>query len=247
MLNIKTILCPTDFSDPAREALNVASDLAQQFGAELRLLHVIPVLPPLPPDPNFVFEVPEYERFLHADAEKEAPDSKGRIICSVDTGDHICAAWRCCRAGYSRSGDTEVGHDCDCDPRHHWLAAPAIRVSRGESGPLSFLPCANYPRATLNLAPTDMASLCWAKRRGRGFRGRCSDVREKRGGYKIKRAVTLVMLQPPTPAREPTAWIHAPSQPLDAITAFAVLNPNCSSQNQSVFSGLVAQRVASSG
>ena len=33
---------------------------------------------------------------------------------------------------------------------------------------------------------------------------------------------------------------------LDAITAFAVPNPNCSSQSQSVFSGLVARRVASS-
>lgn len=69
-LHIKTILCPTDFSEPAREALNVASDLAQHFGAELRLLHVVPVLPPLPPDPTYVFELPEYERYLHADAEK---------------------------------------------------------------------------------------------------------------------------------------------------------------------------------
>jgi hypothetical protein len=30
---------------------------------------------------------------------------------------------------------------------------------------------------------------------------------------------------------------------LDAITAFAVPNPNCSSQSQSVFSGLVALQV----
>jgi len=30
---------------------------------------------------------------------------------------------------------------------------------------------------------------------------------------------------------------------LDVITAFAVPNPNCSSQNQSVFSGLVALQV----
>ena len=30
----------------------------------------------------------------------------------------------------------------------------------------------------------------------------------------------------------------------DAITAFAVPNPNCSSQIQSVFSGLAAQQVA---
>src|SRR5260370_11872672 len=31
---------------------------------------------------------------------------------------------------------------------------------------------------------------------------------------KMEKAATLVMLQPPAPAREPTAWIHAPSQPL---------------------------------
>jgi hypothetical protein len=34
---------------------------------------------------------------------------------------------------------------------------------------------------------------------------------------------------------------------LDAITAFAVPNPNCSSQKQSVFSGSDARRVTSSG
>ncbi len=37
--------------------------------------------------------------------------------------------------------------------------------------------------------------------------------------------------------------MHAPSQPFDAITAFTVPNPNCSSQSQSVFSGLVARPV----
>ena len=29
-----------------------------------------------------------------------------------------------------------------------------------------------------------------------------------------EKAATLVMLQPSAPAREPTAWMHAPSQPL---------------------------------
>jgi len=33
-------------------------------------------------------------------------------------------------------------------------------------------------------------------------------------GGKIKRAATLVMLQPATPARELPTWIHVPSQPL---------------------------------
>jgi hypothetical protein len=30
----------------------------------------------------------------------------------------------------------------------------------------------------------------------------------------MEKAATLVMLQPSAPAREPTAWMHAPSQPL---------------------------------
>ena len=30
----------------------------------------------------------------------------------------------------------------------------------------------------------------------------------------IVKAATLVMFQPSAPAREPTAWIHVPSQPL---------------------------------
>jgi hypothetical protein len=33
-------------------------------------------------------------------------------------------------------------------------------------------------------------------------------------GQKTEKAATLVTLQPPAPAREPTAWMHAPSQPL---------------------------------
>jgi hypothetical protein len=41
--------------------------------------------------------------------------------------------------------------------------------------------------------------------------------------------------------------MHAPSQPFDVITAFAVPNLNCSSQSQSIFSGLDAFRVAPSG
>jgi len=71
MLTFKYILCPTDFSKPSSEGLKYAIELAAQFRAELILLHVVPVVPPLPPDPNFVFEVPEYERALHEDAERK--------------------------------------------------------------------------------------------------------------------------------------------------------------------------------
>lgn len=68
MLPIHRVLCPTDFSQPSREGLAAAAELALHFGSDLLLVHVLPVLPALPPDPNFVFNVPEYEVALHSDA-----------------------------------------------------------------------------------------------------------------------------------------------------------------------------------
>ena len=35
----KKVLCPIDFSDPARAAMNVAVELCRQFGGELTLFH----------------------------------------------------------------------------------------------------------------------------------------------------------------------------------------------------------------
>ena len=70
MLPLATIVCPTDFSPAARKALAEALELALQFKAEVVVVHVVPVLPAAPSDPNFTFEVPEYERALHADADR---------------------------------------------------------------------------------------------------------------------------------------------------------------------------------
>lgn len=42
MIPIKRILVPTDFSDPATAALRLAAGLANEFGARLYLLHVVP-------------------------------------------------------------------------------------------------------------------------------------------------------------------------------------------------------------
>jgi nucleotide-binding universal stress UspA family protein len=71
MLPFKKILCPSDFSEASGLAVGAATEIALQFQAQLYLVHVVPVLPALPPDPNFVIEVPEYERALHADAERQ--------------------------------------------------------------------------------------------------------------------------------------------------------------------------------
>ena len=71
MFPVKTVLCPTDFSEPSQEALKIARELASQVGAGLLLVHVVPVLPALPNDPNYVLKVPEYERLLHQDADEK--------------------------------------------------------------------------------------------------------------------------------------------------------------------------------
>jgi nucleotide-binding universal stress UspA family protein len=41
MVDFKTILCPTDFSDCSQRALEYATELAKTLGGELRLLHVV--------------------------------------------------------------------------------------------------------------------------------------------------------------------------------------------------------------
>ncbi len=94
MLPIKRILCPLDFSEASLDSLTHATEMAVEFGAELFLVHVLPVLPALPSDPNFVFRVPEYEQALHADAERnlrklaEGPVAKGvQVHTLVGHGD----------------------------------------------------------------------------------------------------------------------------------------------------------------
>jgi nucleotide-binding universal stress UspA family protein len=69
MLTIQKILCPVDFSEPSLIGLDAAVDLAGRFGAEIEVLYVLPILPPQPYDPNYTFQVPEYEGLLHKDAE----------------------------------------------------------------------------------------------------------------------------------------------------------------------------------
>ncbi len=67
MLPPKLILSPLDFSEPSHEALNTAAGLASQFGAELLLVHVVPMLPRLP-SPATIFNEAEFEQELNKDA-----------------------------------------------------------------------------------------------------------------------------------------------------------------------------------
>ena len=67
IISIKRILFPTDFSEPAKEAQLYAMALAEKFGAELHLLHVIPPLIPYP-DAAFPYALPQSETELQIGA-----------------------------------------------------------------------------------------------------------------------------------------------------------------------------------
>jgi nucleotide-binding universal stress UspA family protein len=58
MIDIKRILAPTDFSPHAEHALRYACALAERFGADLHVLHVVPEIAPVSPDPFLVPAMP---------------------------------------------------------------------------------------------------------------------------------------------------------------------------------------------
>jgi nucleotide-binding universal stress UspA family protein len=57
MLNIEKILFATDFSPPSDHALQLALELAEKFGAELHVLHVVQDLAPLVGDPAITIDL----------------------------------------------------------------------------------------------------------------------------------------------------------------------------------------------
>lgn len=79
MLEIRSILAPTDFSRHASGALRYACGLSERLGATLHLLHVLPdVVVPVGPDPSLITAVPpEYY------AETEA-QSRGALHGAID-------------------------------------------------------------------------------------------------------------------------------------------------------------------
>jgi nucleotide-binding universal stress UspA family protein len=74
-MNIQTILCPTDFSDPAERALAMARGLAFRFDARLVVLHVNEPVPLLasPHVGGAVtnFDVPGYQEARKEQAEEQ--------------------------------------------------------------------------------------------------------------------------------------------------------------------------------
>ena len=68
---LRLVLAPTDFSDVSVETVARARELAEHFGADLLVLHVIPPIPTLPSDPHYNFEVPAYQEALRENARRK--------------------------------------------------------------------------------------------------------------------------------------------------------------------------------
>jgi nucleotide-binding universal stress UspA family protein len=81
MLPPKRILSPIDFSDPSKEALDTAADLAARFDSELLLVHVVPMLPRLP-SPAAIFNEAEYEQELQRDGVERLAGLAGKLTAN---------------------------------------------------------------------------------------------------------------------------------------------------------------------
>ena len=95
MMPPKLILAPIDFSDPSRTALDVASDMASRFGAELLLVYVVPAIPDLPKDVS-IFKEGEYDKSLeNKDAQRlkelaaTVANKNVKVRTELGTGDDV--------------------------------------------------------------------------------------------------------------------------------------------------------------
>ncbi|OGP59880.1 MAG: hypothetical protein A2162_10045, partial [Deltaproteobacteria bacterium RBG_13_52_11b] len=71
MLPFTRILCPTDFSEPSYEAINVAGEIAFHFGSELCILHVVSPVPVVPMGAEAsAFNVPLYQQEIESSSKK---------------------------------------------------------------------------------------------------------------------------------------------------------------------------------
>jgi nucleotide-binding universal stress UspA family protein len=73
-VTFKRILCPVDFSPSALQALGFALDLARQADGRVTFLRVIEWLAEEEPQTSAHFNVPEYRRYIAADAEERLRD-----------------------------------------------------------------------------------------------------------------------------------------------------------------------------
>lgn len=79
MIDFKRVLAPTDFSESSEEALRQACWLAERFGAELHVLHVLTEIVPTGPDPLMMPVMPP--KFYQDDEDKARKTLESVVKC----------------------------------------------------------------------------------------------------------------------------------------------------------------------
>jgi nucleotide-binding universal stress UspA family protein len=79
-MQVRTILVPVDFSDPAAAALDAATELAKRFGARVRLLHVYPLDTAIYPYGLIISE--DVERKLRETAQQKLDEWCDRAVAA---------------------------------------------------------------------------------------------------------------------------------------------------------------------
>lgn len=77
MIDYKRVLAPTDFSESSEEAMRHACWLAERFGAELHVLHVLTEVVPTGPDPLMMPVMPP--QFYQDDEDKARKALEGVV------------------------------------------------------------------------------------------------------------------------------------------------------------------------
>ncbi len=94
MIQLNRILVPVDFSDYSSDAVKYGCALAEKFGAELHLLHVLQDMVAMVPEPGLAFPPPgDYMQELQQSAEDalmKLPDNTwkftGKVVRSTRQG-----------------------------------------------------------------------------------------------------------------------------------------------------------------
>jgi nucleotide-binding universal stress UspA family protein len=136
LMNIHTILVPTDFSEYSDKAFSWALEMAEKWDAKLTLLHIVPT-PNYPPMmiADGGFNPVDFESSLVADAEKQAKEMASRVDrpdISIETKVLVGSAFHdiCKIAEQDKSDLIVMGSHGRTGLSHVFLGSVAERVVR---------------------------------------------------------------------------------------------------------------------
>ncbi len=191
-LDLDRVLCPTDFSPPARAALEAAAAIAATFDAELILLHVITgkEVEGVP-----VGSAKMYDKGARALAERTLEDETQDLRVK---GIRVRTMCRLGRSGGPNRGDRSPGGRGIDRPRHPWPHRPA-RDAVGIGGRGDHLSCP--------------LSRCWSW-------GRRTGRHHPRGALRLRPGRPPT--ESPSPEREPDrAGVRAKSRTSSAVSTMS--------------------------